>query len=739
MVFLFALTLFVSATLLFIVEPMFGKMVLPLLGGTPAIWNTCMVFFQAVLLAGYAYAHVTASSLKPRWQAAIHLGVVVLTAVSLPIAIAPGWTPPSEGNPAVWLLGLLAVSVGLPFFVISTTAPMVQKWFAGTNHPAAGDPYFLYAAGNCGSIVGLLGYLVILEPRFTLAEQGRIWAGGYALLVLLIGGCAAAALLSARRRQDPEHPTSGGALLAGPSIPIIRRLRWVALAFIPSSLMLGVTTYLTTDIAVVPLLWVTPLMLYLLSFILTFARRPILPRMALARALPFMVLLQMVVLANHTSGLLWLPVLHLVTFFVIAMICHGELAGDRPSPEHLTGFYLLLSLGGVLGGIFNALVAPIVFTSVVEYPLVLVLACVFCLGARSGRAAGGRMPVWLDAILGLALGIGTACALLGARMMGWGDVGWAPTLLVGLAAFICYTMVDRPVRFALGLGAVVLAIGFVARANEPVIYQERSFFGVLRVEEDTALHTHSMIHGTTLHGMQSLIGSRRDEPLTYYYPTGPIGQVFRALNERGRAKNVAIIGLGTGSMACYAHRGASYTFYEIDPAVKRVASDPRYFTYLRDCARRPARLRVVLGDARLTIRDAPPGGYDFIVLDAFSSDSIPTHLLTRQALQIYRRKLADHGLIAMHISNRHLDLEPVVGALAADAGMICRIRDDKNVSKSEWDLGKTPSTWALLASSRADMGEIGTDRRWKTAPTDPGERVWTDDFSNILGIIRWLR
>lgn len=728
-VMLFGLTLFVSATLLFLVEPMFAKMALPLLGGTPAVWNTCMVFFQAALLAGYAYAHLLTSYARPSRQIAVHLALVAVALVSLPIAIAHGWSPPLDANPTLWLLLLLTVSVGLPFLVISTSAPVLQKWFSRTSHPAAKDPYFLYAASNLGSIVGLLGYLVVLEPHYTLSQQGRIWTGGYVGLMILVGACAAWSFASARGNTRERQELSEPDLASTDRSPISvsRRLRWIALAFAPSSLMLGVTTYLTTDIASVPLLWVVPLTLYLLTFMLAFARRRVVPLTWFPRTLPFLALMQMVLMAKYVVP--WTPVLHLLTFFVVAMSCHGELADDRPPPRHLTEFYLLLAVGGVLGGIFNAIVAPLVFNSVLEYPLVLVFACMLCLKLRAGAAR----PSVADAIWPLLLGSATAGVLLGARAYGLDRAVWLLAALLGAATLACYTMVERPIRFGLGLGAVVLAIGLVGNAGEQTLHQERTFFGVLRVKADSDRNAHSLVHGTTLHGMQCMTPSKRREPLTYYALPGDI---FRAI---GQASNVALLGLGTGTLACYADRGQSFTFYEIDPAVERIAANPAYFTFIGDAEKRGAHLKVILGDGRLTIATAEPGGYDLIVLDAFSSDSIPMHLLTRQAVKLYLSKLSDGGLLAIHISNRRLNLKPVVAALAADAGLVCYIRDQRSVSRSESERGVSPSTWAVAARQASDLGDIARDRRWRRATNAAHAPVWTDDFSNILDVIKWRR
>ncbi len=771
---LFAITLFVSAFLLFFIQPMFAKMILPLLGGTPAVWNTCLVFFQAALLAGYGYAHLAPSWLGVRRQAVLHLGLLLLPVWFLPIAVAGNAAPPSDAYPIPWLLGLLLVSVGLPFFVVSTNGPLLQRWFASTGHPAAKDPYFLFAASNLGSMVALLSYPVLVEPTLSLANHSRLWTVGYGLLVALMFGCAVmvwrARLSSVVRSpwsvaKNPRLRTTDYGLRAA------RRLRWVALAFVPSSMMLSVTTYLTTDIAAIPLLWVIPLTIYLLSFILVFARRPVLPHFGLARLLPLVILLLALVMLSEATGPVWLLLLlPLLALFMVAMVCHGELARDRPPPEHLTEFYLWLSVGGVLGGLFNALVAPLIFNAVVEYPLVLVLACLLRpVPARDESSSAGKAPeraaslvrsqagAWergaspfqfsisvMDLVLPVLLGLLTAGLVLALQSFGEGLVqkltssGLEPAqVIVGLgfgpAAVACYTFLHRPMRFGLGIGALLLASACYQGVHGTVIYRERSFFGVHRVSE--AHNLRRLVHGNTVHGRQSLDPARRREPLAYYSRTGPIGQVFATFSGAAAKREVAIIGLGAGSLAAYGEAGQHFTYYEIDPAVVRIAWDERYFTFVSDSH---ARVDYVLGDARLTLKEkAKEHQYGLIIMDAFSSDAIPLHLLTRQALQLYKDKLADDGVMAFHISSRYLDLQPVLSDLAADAKMVCLARDDLEVDRTEADNGKDPSQWLVMAHQREDLKDLARDRRWLELKARRGVSVWTDDFSNIFSVFRW--
>jgi hypothetical protein len=726
---LFTLTLFLSAFLLFCVQPMIAKMILPLLGGSPAVWSTCMVFFQAMLLAGYSYAHATTTRLGIRQQAILQAGLVSLPLFFLPFGIpadaARSLSP--EANPTWWLLGLLISVVGLPFFVVSSSAPLLQRWFSHSGHSAASDPYFLYGASNLGSMLALLSYPVVIESNLRLAQQSGAWALGYGLFAVMTLACIGTAW---RAREGTPGSGVSASTAGSDHVQVGQWLQWVFLAFIPSSLMLGLTTHLTTDIAVIPLLWVVPLALYLLTFILSFASRPVLPHSWIVRAFPMVaVLLALAMSVSPVPHPMFVP-LHLLSFFLAGMVCHEELVRHRPEPNHLTAFYMAMSCGGVLGGLLNALIAPVVFDRVVEYPLALVLACSILPKRRDDSLASSRGRFLLDWAFPVTL-----------AAVAWGLVtvlqepsrfqqdGLLVALVLGVCALICYAFKERPVRFALGIGAVLLAGGADTRIYGQVLYQHRDYFGVLRVTFDRSGNYHRLIHGHTLHGSQSLDPEHRHEPLTYYHRTGPIGQVFDVLNTRITRSNVAIVGLGVGSLACYAEPGQRWTFYEIDPTVERIARDTRYFTLLEEC--RAASVDVILGDARLRLREAPEHSYGLIVLDAFSSDAIPTHLLTREALRLYLGKLAEGGVIAFHISNKYIDLAPVLGALAKDAKLRCLVRRDLNVSQADARDGKSTSIWAVMAASDANLGVLSEDPRWKSALVRPHEAVWTDDFSDI--------
>ena len=732
----YAVTIFLSATLLFLVQPMFARMVLPLLGGAPAVWNTAMVFYQAALLAGYAYAHAATAWLGLRRQIALHAVVLLLPLLVLPIGVPRGSTPPGQDNPIPWLLAVLVVAVGLPFFVVSTSAPLLQKWFAATGHRAAADPYFLYAASNLGSMLVLLAYPSLVEPYLRLGQQTRVWAAGYALLVLLTFACAALVWRSLGRPAGPA--LAGGSdgpppEADAPAPTAGRRLRWVLLSFVPSSLMLGVTTYLSTDIAAIPLLWVIPLAIYLLTFILVFARRPPISHGIMVEILPIVMLPLVLVLASRATGplALVLPV-HPLALFVVAMVCHGELARDRPATRHLTEFYLWMSVGGVLGGIFTALAAPLVFTTVLEYPLTLVLGCLL---VRRPKAAPDR-PV--QRLLDVALPV--ALALLGAGLVTLVQAGGPETargymgLVFGLLVLVCFAFSRRPIRFGLGIAAVLLAATLYRGEEGRLLYAERSFFGINRVTLDDTGRYHFLMHGTTLHGMQALEPARRREPLAYFHRTGPLGQLFAAYDRTRPRESVAVVGLGAGSIGCHAQAGQRWIFYEIDPVVERIARDARYFTFLRDCV--PG-VPVVLGDARLSLAAAAPGAYDLLILDAYSSDAPPLHLITREALSLYLAKLAPGGVLVFNVSNRHMDFEPVLANLAREAGLTAVVQDDPVVGDDDYARGKRPSEWVVMARQPVDLAPLAGDPRWRLARGEPGAAIWTDDFAALIQTFKW--
>jgi SAM-dependent methyltransferase len=733
---LFALTLFGGSALLFLLEPLFGRLVLPELGGAPAVWATCLVFFQLTLLLGYLYAWAATRWLGLRSQLLVHAALLVAALVVMPIRILPSSLPPAESNPIPWLLSVLSLSIGLPFFVVSTTAPVLQHWFANTEHPDAHDPYFLYRASNLGSMIGLLGYPFIVEPWLGIRAQGIAWSAGYLVLVGLTLACAAQLLRHplVRRGEGARSPGGGVGAKAEAPVPHPRwpqLARWTALSAVPSSLLLGVTTYLSTDVAVVPLLWVVPLLVYLLTFVLAFAPKPWVPTRALTFVVPLLMLPLAVVITLRAAEPAWAVVLlHLATFAVSALLCHQQLAEDRPPANHLTLFYLCLAVGGALGGLFNALAAPLIFRMPYEYPLALVAVALLKpyrdVAAKQARAVAA--DVWLPAVVGFASY--AALTLLGPDGIGLGKS--AVPIGLGLPIFACYVFSPRPVRFGLSLGAVLLASALQPDPMGRLVDVERSFFGVHRVAVDSDNQLRLLFHGNTLHGAQSLDPAKAKEPEAYYTRSGPAGQVFDTL--AGRAgQSVGVVGLGAGALASYAKPGQSWTFYEIDPVVVHLARDAGFFSFLKDAA---VPVRVVVGDARLSLAAEPDRRFDLLVLDAFSSDAVPVHLLTREAVRLYLAKLKPGGVLVFHASSRFLRLRREFLALATDARLVhLRQLDLRNERHSEWS-GWTPSEWVVLAREHEDLGALASDSRWGKIG-EPAAHVWTDDYSNLLALFRW--
>jgi hypothetical protein len=748
---LFGMTSFVAAALLFSVQPMIGKMVLPVLGGTPAVWNTCLVYFQVMLLGGYLFTHLVnrpgaaeRDRVSVPYLAPLAL-LLVLGYILQPIAIAPGaFNSSNERAPAVALLEILVLSGTLPLLIVSATAPLLQSWFALTPHPRASDPYFLYAASNAGSLTALLAYPLLIEPSLGLSMQSRVWHCGFLLLALLVLICGATARRFSRlttSRKGSDAPYSRSDLeMSGKRTKLfpLDVVRWLVLVAIPSSWLMGVTAYLTTDLAAIPLLWVIPLAIYLFSFILAFSRlAPRAIRVA-SELLPYLVAALALVMSAGFVHLVWIP-LHLAAFFVGCVACHGALAGARPAAMLVSTFYVTIAAGGLLGGVFTALVAPMVFSRVVEYPLAIILACVAApaAGAAVPRPTlwGSRRELLLPGVV-FALTAVLATNQIGLAESALGVVGIMIASGLGLLATV--TARRRPIRFAACVAAVLAASSFSRGPSGRLIRAERSFYGVVRVTHDPESNAHRLFHGTTLHGQQSLDPVLAREPSTYFTRSGPIGQVFDRLGPQLKhtGSRVAILGLGAGTLASYAQPQQQWTFYEIDPVIARIAKDPRLFTYLRDC--RAEAVEVVLGDARLRLREAPEHAYGLIVLDAFSSDSLPVHLLSREAIALYRAKLSARGILAFNLSNRYLDLEPVLGRQAADAGLLCRVAYDVVVSSEEKQSGKQPSIWAVMAEAETDFGGLTDDPRWRVPRLRRDSAVWTDDFSDLASTIRWM-
>lgn len=732
---LFAGTLFLSALLLFSVQPMFARMVLPKLGGSPSVWAVSMCFFQAVLLAGYCYAHALNRFAQPRIAPLIHLALLGIAVLALPIGLPASRAEPPAGDAYLWLIGTLALGVGLPFFAVSANAPLLQAWFARTGHPHGNDPYFLYGASNLGSLIALLAYPVLFEPFAGIHTQAALWAAAFVLLGIAIAFCGLAMLinLAPKNAAASQDQTAPFAAPAAATLGWSQRLAWVGLAAVPSGLLVAYSSYVSTDIASAPFLWVMPLAAFLATFILVFKERPSLSHNVLLTMQP--ALLGGVLLGLATPGDRgWLiaSICGTAAFFVTTMVAHRELYERRPASGHLTEFYLWMSLGGVLGGVFAALVAPQIFNSIWEFPLLLVLG----MACRPGFAAAlaDRRDL-RDAFMIAAAAVVAMTAI--AVAMKLGHVG--PTSLPRIVFLTCFAALTllasyKPARQM--IYATVMALT-VAILPSPMNRgdAERSFFGVHRVAASADKEMRLLMHGTTIHGAERLIDKNGTtvtdaKPATYYYPGGPMARgVDAARVASGKLRDglkVGVVGLGAGSMACYARGGEAWRFYEIDPVVVKIARNPSRFTFLDRC--RP-NADIVLGDARLTVAKEPTGAFHYLVVDAFSSDSVPVHLLTVEALQLYLDKLAPNGILALHVSNRHLDLVSVLAAATQKLPGVHTILADDRIS--ERSLDSAASHVVFITKSPAALQPLQIFP-YMTAMPEPRQAAWTDDYSNIL-------
>ncbi|MCP3464400.1 spermidine synthase [Bradyrhizobium sp. CCGUVB23] len=727
--------IFVSALLLFSVQPLFTKMVLPRLGGSPAVWSVAMVFFQSLLLAGYAYAHFLMQIRNRAIPVAIHLVLLVVALLTLPLGIAHSFGEPPTSGYAFWLLGLFAVSIGLPFFALAANNPLLQAWFVRTGHPDGPDPYFLYSASNIGSFLALLSYPVLLEPVFTLRTQNMLWTAGYGLLILLIAGCGVLLLRSPAlaaadaRTEDTSSPA--------PSWLV--RARWIFLAAVPSGLLIAVTAHISTDVAAAPLLWVVPLSLYLLTWVLVFQSRPLLPHKWMLMLQPLAIAGTVILLAfGGEQNLLLTLGGHQLCFFVIAMACHGELARTRPAAKYLTGFYVALSFGGMVGGLFAGLVAPFTFSWIAEYPILIALAAL-CRPSAGERLAPVMKWYWLVlAALAIALVAPSySTGQIPEQVTTWFEDHrvWIAGGVGLLAALLALALnANRWKIFA----TIVLALALtrVYPADEGRVVTIRSFFGVHKIVVTPGGYFHVLMHGTTIHGAERFLNNDgtpvegRPEPITYYHKDGGIGQAITAIRERkGAPLKVAAIGVGSGTLVCAAEPGESWKFFEIDQTMVDTASDPKYFRYISSCA--PG-LKPVIGDARLTFAKEPDGLYDLIIVDAYSSDAIPIHLATEEAMKIYKDKLAPHGAVVMHVSNRHLDLEPVVVGIADANDLKSWVYNEDSGRDADYIFS---TDVVVSAREEADVGKLASSKQWEEIEADDKVRVWTDDYSNIIGAL----
>jgi hypothetical protein len=771
----FLSALFGSAFLLFWVQFIIAKSLLPFLGGTPAVWNVCQSFFQVALLIGYAYAAWLGDRPKLHHQLLIHLAAIV-AGCAIAIAQVPNLVaqvPTSGDRPIVTLLTVLASTILLPFVVLSATAPLLQRWVSQTRLSFSQNPYGLYAASNAGSLLGVLSYPSAIEPAFSLLGQRQVWLIAYVLEAIIIVACTSVVWRDREHFPSYHFPSYQRDL---DQLPVLQtsewlphsdandassnhaqarslddelanavtvsqstearmeleqptwrdRFQWALFAFLPASLSLGVTTYITTDLAAIPLLWAIPLSLYLLTYIVAFSnwhRAPQLYPWAVA-LLP--VLVTPLVFWSRLDGAqnLWVMLpFHWVGFTLAAFICHQTLALIKPAVEHLTQFYFWLAIGGAAGGFFNAIAAPYLFPNIQEYPLVLILTLAATIGL-------GQLPKWSW----IAIGLGMGALLAGVNGQHFGDYWAAYLVSFGLLGAIAVALKLRKTKIITAALAIILMMQFSVGLRGEVVLTDRSFFGVNRVVIDRSRQVISLLHGTTLHGQQSLLPQRRDRPLTYFTETGPIGEFFEGFNQIPRDR-VAVLGLGVGTLATYAQPGQQWTFYEIDPDVKRIASDPQYFDFLSNAK---GSVSVEIGDGRLKMQELPDRSLDLAVMDAFSSDSIPVHLITREAIALYQQKLKPNGVILVNITNRYLDLLPVVGAIARDLKLVAIHRWDVKLSDAERAIGKTPSHWVVIGRNQRDFAWLTTPAKsaWQVVAPQPANQLWTDNRSSLLSVMR---
>ncbi|QTC92741.1 fused MFS/spermidine synthase [Brevundimonas goettingensis] len=739
---LFAVAIFTSAALVFVVQPMVTKLVLPMLGGSPSVWNTSMVFFQTALLAGYAYAHALQRLKAVRSQLAIHLALLLLAGLFLPLKISGLLGEPNPAAPIGWLLATLTLSVGAPFAVLSATAPLLQAWYARVRagHADGQNPYVLYAASNLGSFLALLAYPVVIEPLMSLSGQRASWSGGYATFMLLI---VALAWLVWRRRLDDAVASEPGALPASPAIPWREKAVLVLLAAGPSSMMLGVTAHLSTDVASAPFLWVIPLALYLLTFVIAFQNKPIIPLPITLMIAAAVGIVCIAFTASRSGNWAMMFGLHLSAFFFLALMCHQRLAARRPAPDRLTEFYLLMSLGGVVGGAFTALLAPVIFRTVLEYPLVLVLVG---LARPSSRTPIRKWEVYT--FVAAVLICLAPIVLKGVFDANW-DLAWAwsrnvnvsmeqTTQLILMFAMIAAFMIrDRMPAYVIISALIAIVTLSIGRGYDWAL-TERSFFGVMRVADQTddrlGGSVHVLMHGTTLHGAQPRDPAFACKPTLYYAPATPIGQVTQAVQSRAWGIRIGVVGQGSGAMAGYKRAEDRLTFFEIDPMVDRLSRDPKWFSFINGCAKQNGpggTIDTVLGDARLSLVKQPAGTYDLLLIDAFSSDSVPTHLLTEEAIAGYLRLLKPTGVVILHLSNRNLDITgpAEAAARALKAPHLHQIYfEDQNAP----DMAEASTEVLILSPTEEGLAEFTADRRWENLP-DPKVRPWTDDYVNLFG------
>lgn len=708
MVAVYYLTLFFSAFLLFLIQPIIPKKLLPIMGGTTELWNTCILFYQIVLLAGYAYTHFASRLLTPRRHGILHLALMIGAVAFLPLTLNLNTQSTPTEEPIKWVLTTLALTVGPLFFLLSTTAPLVQRWFFATSSHKTNTPYHLYAFSNAGSMAALFGYVLIIEPGLTYTHQTEWWSLGYWFFIFIVGIVALNVIVRNPHSEPAEKDSSA---TSEPSAQ--DRLWWILLAFVPSSLMLGVTSYITSNLATVPLLWVLPLAAYLLTFILTFWKRQLhAGRVLFSLQKTLFILVTLDYLTNHVVigliGAKSLILLQLATFSINAFMCHNELSQRRPHAKHLTEFFFFIAVGGALGGVFNALIAPAIFSTIIEYPIVLAIAYFVIHYDSRQPISGYGVDILTSAVFGFTVFLANTYV-------------FNSNSLALRSGFLLYAVVfffvarKRYLTIAL-CGALICIGGDYSSAS----YVKRSYFGTYKVSVSSNPNKTELMNGKISHGRQYHSPELRAEPQLYYSKDEPFGIVYSAITKRRAIHSVGVVGLGAGTMATYAEAGQRWVFYEIDPIVIEIASNPAYFTYLSDSK---GTVEIKAGDGRLLLANAPEDFFDIIVIDAFSSDSIPIHLLTKEAFDMFLSKLTDRGVILYHISNAYLDLSRPLRELAAKEGkdsLYCRVS----------------SQWFVIMKNSEDFKALGELPICKEIEAREGFRLWSDDYSSIIGALK---
>jgi SAM-dependent methyltransferase len=712
---LFTATIFTSALLLFFVQPLFTRMVLPQIGGAAAVWTTAMLFFQTVLIGGYLYAHVLTRHVPTLAQVGIHLALLLGALAFLPLAVPADWQYDPARPVVTQTLWLYALGVGLPFAVLSANAPLIQSWYRKSGGPSAEDPYFLYAASNLGSLVALLAFPLVAEPLFGMTAISQGWSIGFLILgpMLLLSG------LSARRGAVSEAPVAEAA--GKSAAPTLKTLSyWAFLAFLPSSLMLCVTTRISTDLGSFPLVWVVPLALYLLTFVLVFSTRTPFTADRLQRLLPVVLVVLVLFSMRSTASLGWIA-LFLVAFFIVGLIAHRRLFDARPDARHLTVFYLTMSVGGALGGLFNSIFAPLFFDRVLEYPITIALIALLLI--RRPSSAAPR-----EIVLGLVLSaVALSPLLLAIGPLNAFGISAKIGLAVAILGAILLAFTSRPV---VGATAVIAMLGvWLFGGTAKIDLLDRSFFGVHVVNVRNGIREYS--NGNTVHGAQLVSETTgKPTPLTYYHPRGLMAQLVTEARKTP-AQTIGIIGLGTGALACYAKAGQDWHFYEIDPMVVEIAQNTQYFSFLSNCA---PDAKIHVGDARIVLQQQAELKYDILVIDAYSSDAIPMHLATAEAIQLYLDRLNPGGVLVFHVTNRFYDVAQALSVAAAELGLEGRYRSQP-AEELEGAKGAYISSVVTLARTREDLGASATDPAWEPLP-EAQIKLWTDDYANLLAVLK---